>query len=136
VYLIKCVIENVASIKARGGKVTSVNTDGAMSDWHPALRAKLKEVFPGKGILVLTCAAHGVSRFFADAFGTGRVATNSLRGNGLWSADVLEDAISLIKFIMKMRSCARSALPTHTFSRCGSRSSSEWAAHFWCWSGC
>jgi hypothetical protein len=99
-FFVKVVIEDVRDIKARGGKVTTINTDGAMTDWHPALRDKLREEFPDDGILVLTCAAHGVSLFFKDVFGIGRVGTNAQRGNGLWTADVLADSIDLIKFIM------------------------------------
>ena len=100
-HFVKVVIEDITAIKAKGGKVSCINTDGAMADWHPALKAALKEAFPAEGMLVLTCAAHGASLFFKDAFGVGRAAYSLSQGNGLWVAHVLEESIGVVKFIMR-----------------------------------
>jgi len=100
-YFIQIVVTSLTRIFENGGSVFCIVTDGAMADWHPALRAELQRKWPTRGFLIKTCAAHGASRFFADAFGVGRVAYSTARGNGTWLARVLDDSTSLIKFVMR-----------------------------------
>jgi hypothetical protein len=55
-YFLRVVMEDLTTIFGGGGKVTIICTDGAMADWHDALRGELRAKHPNRPILVLTCA--------------------------------------------------------------------------------
>jgi len=102
-YFLRCTLEDLDYIFTHGGMVTIICTDGAMADWHPALRVKLREKYPGLPILVLACAAHGVSLFFKDIFGIGRSELSLTHANGsaTWIAHFLVEVKKVVNFIMR-----------------------------------
>ena len=102
-YFLRCCMEDLDYIFSTGGVVTIVCTDGAMTDWHYALRVKLRTKYPERPILVLTCTAHGVSLFFKDLFGVGRAEWSLTHAHGTptWLAVLLVDVKQVLTFVMR-----------------------------------